>query len=109
MIKAVFLDRDGVINRRPPEGDYVTRWEDMQVLPGVPEAIALLTRAGYRVLGISNQRCGSSRSRCSKLQASPLTSTNSPTSAKGRSRARSCSREINSLARVTLLVFARGV
>ena len=57
MIKAAFLDRDGVINRRPPEGDYVTRWEDMQVLPGVPEAIALLTRAGYCVLGISNQRC----------------------------------------------------
>ena len=25
--KAVFLDRDGVINRKPPEGDYVTRWQ----------------------------------------------------------------------------------
>jgi D-glycero-D-manno-heptose 1,7-bisphosphate phosphatase len=57
MMRAVFLDRDGVINRRPPEGEYVTRWEEMQILPGVPEAIALLTRVGFRVLTVSNQRC----------------------------------------------------
>jgi len=57
MQKAVFLDRDGVINRKPPEGGYVTRWEEMQLLPGVPEAIASLTRAGYVVLVVSNQRC----------------------------------------------------
>lgn len=57
MKRAVFLDRDGVINRKPPEGKYVTRWEDMVILPGVPEAIALLTQAGYCVLAVSNQRC----------------------------------------------------
>jgi D-glycero-D-manno-heptose 1,7-bisphosphate phosphatase len=57
MKKAVFLDRDGVINQRPPEGGYVTRWEEMQLLPGVPEAIVKLTRAGYFVFVASNQRC----------------------------------------------------
>jgi D-glycero-D-manno-heptose 1,7-bisphosphate phosphatase len=57
MKRAAFLDRDGVINRKPPEGRYVTRWEDLQFLPGVPEAIALLTNAGYCVLAVSNQRC----------------------------------------------------
>jgi D-glycero-D-manno-heptose 1,7-bisphosphate phosphatase len=57
MIRAAFLDRDGVINRRPPEGQYVTRWEEMQILPGVPEAIALLTQAGFCVLTVTNQRC----------------------------------------------------
>jgi D-glycero-D-manno-heptose 1,7-bisphosphate phosphatase len=57
MMRAVFLDRDGVINRRPPEGQYVTRWEEMQILPGVPEAIALLTQARFCVLTVSNQRC----------------------------------------------------
>jgi|SRR6267378_1170067 len=59
MNRAVFLDRDGVINRRPPEGQYVTRWEEMQFLPGVPEGIALLARAGYCVFVVSNQRCAS--------------------------------------------------
>lgn len=57
MMRAAFLDRDGVINRRPPEGRYVTQWEEMQILPGVPEAIALLTQAGFCVLTVSNQRC----------------------------------------------------
>jgi len=56
MKKAAFLDRDGVINRKPPEGQYVTRWEDLRFLPGVPEAIILLTGAGYSVFVVSNQR-----------------------------------------------------
>jgi D-glycero-D-manno-heptose 1,7-bisphosphate phosphatase len=57
MNKAVFLDRDGVINERAPEGDYVIRWEDMRFLPGVAEAISLLNQAGFQVIVISNQRC----------------------------------------------------
>jgi D-glycero-D-manno-heptose 1,7-bisphosphate phosphatase len=56
MKKAAFLDRDGVINRKPPEGQYVTRWDEMQLLPGVSEAIFLLTGAGYSVFVVSNQR-----------------------------------------------------
>lgn len=57
MKRAAFLDRDGVINRKPPEGQYVTRWEEIQFLPGVPEAITLLMAAGFCVLAVSNQRC----------------------------------------------------
>lgn len=58
MNKAAFLDRDGVINQKAPtEDDYITRWEEMQILPGVVEAIALLNRAGFRVIVVSNQRC----------------------------------------------------
>jgi D-glycero-D-manno-heptose 1,7-bisphosphate phosphatase len=57
MSRAVFLDRDGVISRRPPEGQYVTRWEEMQFLPGAAEGIALLNRAGFQVIVVSNQRC----------------------------------------------------
>lgn len=57
MSKAVFLDRDGVINRKPPKGQYVTCWEEMHILPGVAEAIGLLNRSGFRVIVVSNQRC----------------------------------------------------
>jgi histidinol phosphatase-like enzyme len=43
MNKAAFLDRDGVINRNAPtEDEYITRWEEIRILPGVVEAIALL-------------------------------------------------------------------
>lgn len=58
MNKAAFLDRDGVINRKAPTDDqYITRWEEMQILPGVVEAIRLLNRASFRVIVVSNQRC----------------------------------------------------
>ena len=56
MSKAVFLDRDGVINQSPPEGDYITRWEDFHILPGVAEGIALLNRAGFSAIVVTNQR-----------------------------------------------------
>jgi D-glycero-D-manno-heptose 1,7-bisphosphate phosphatase len=55
--KAAFLDRDGVINRKAKPGEYVTRWEDMHVLPGVAASIMLLNQAGFRVIVASNQRC----------------------------------------------------
>jgi D-glycero-D-manno-heptose 1,7-bisphosphate phosphatase len=57
MKKAAFLDRDGVINQKLPEGQYVTCWDEMKFLPGVIEAIASLNKAGFHVVVVSNQRC----------------------------------------------------
>jgi D-glycero-D-manno-heptose 1,7-bisphosphate phosphatase len=57
MKKAVFLDRDGVINRKAAEGQYVTSWKEMEFLPGVANAIILLRRARFCVIVVSNQRC----------------------------------------------------
>jgi D-glycero-D-manno-heptose 1,7-bisphosphate phosphatase len=57
MKRAVFLDRDGVINRKASEGEYVTRWEEFHFLPEVAEGIAILNKAGWSVIVISNQRC----------------------------------------------------
>jgi D-glycero-D-manno-heptose 1,7-bisphosphate phosphatase len=56
MIKHVFLDRDGVVNRKLPEGKYVTRWEEFELLPGAAEAIAALNRSGRKVILVTNQR-----------------------------------------------------
>ena len=55
-LRTVFLDRDGVINRKMPEGQYVTGWHDFELLPGVAQAIAQLNAAGLRVLVVTNQR-----------------------------------------------------
>jgi D-glycero-D-manno-heptose 1,7-bisphosphate phosphatase len=56
LVKTVFMDRDGVLNEKMPEGCYVTRWSEFRLLPGVVEAIGLLNRAGLRVVVVSNQR-----------------------------------------------------
>lgn len=56
-MRAVFLDRDGVINRKAPDGQYVTRWEDFHLLPGAIEGVTQLNRAGFCVIIVTNQRC----------------------------------------------------
>jgi D-glycero-D-manno-heptose 1,7-bisphosphate phosphatase len=55
-LRTVFLDRDGVLNRKMPEDRYVTSWSEFQPLPGVPQAISRLNRAGLRVVVVTNQR-----------------------------------------------------
>jgi len=52
----VFLDRDGVINRKLNEGEYVSTWERFELLPGVEDALALLNRTGRTVIVVTNQR-----------------------------------------------------
>jgi D-glycero-D-manno-heptose 1,7-bisphosphate phosphatase len=56
IVRYVFLDRDGVLNRKLPEGAYVSDWAQFQWLPGAVEAIARMNRAGLTVIVVSNQR-----------------------------------------------------
>ncbi len=52
MNKAVFLDRDGVINR---EKNYLFRIEEFEFLPGVFESCKLLEKIGFLLVIITNQ------------------------------------------------------
>jgi len=55
-IRTAFLDRDGTINIKAPEGSYIRSWDGFHLLPGAAEAILRLNRAGVRVLVVTNQR-----------------------------------------------------
>ncbi|MCA9400426.1 MAG: HAD-IIIA family hydrolase, partial [Candidatus Omnitrophica bacterium] len=54
-MKVVFLDRDGVINQFPGNGNYVTRCKNFHFLPGALDAIKELSGRGYELFVISNQ------------------------------------------------------
>jgi D-glycero-D-manno-heptose 1,7-bisphosphate phosphatase len=54
--RAVFLDRDGTLNARPPEHDYVRDVDDFVWLPGSIDAVVRLVEAGFFVAVVSNQR-----------------------------------------------------
>jgi D-glycero-D-manno-heptose 1,7-bisphosphate phosphatase len=49
---AVFLDRDGTIIR---EVHYISHADQVELLPGAAEAIAMLRAAGFRCIVVSNQ------------------------------------------------------
>ena len=52
MQKAVFLDRDGTVN---VQKGYITRPEEMELLPGAAQAISRFNRAGYLTVIVTNQ------------------------------------------------------
>lgn len=56
MRKVVFLDRDGVINKKAPEHDYVRKWQEFEFLPDVVQAVKELHGLGYVIIIATNQR-----------------------------------------------------
>ena len=50
--KAVFLDRDGTLNRNT---HYLIDFEDFELMPGAAEALRLLQNMDYRLFVVSNQ------------------------------------------------------
>jgi len=52
-MRVVFVDRDGVINLN--RKDHVKSWEEFVFLPRAVEALAQLTRHGFRTIVVTNQ------------------------------------------------------
>lgn len=55
-LTAVFLDRDGVINRKAPDGEYVASWEEFEFLPDALEGLRTLASSGLPIVIVTNQR-----------------------------------------------------
>ena len=50
--KAIFLDRDGTINKYV---GFLTKSEQFELLPGVAEAIKMINKSGYLAIVVTNQ------------------------------------------------------
>jgi histidinol-phosphate phosphatase family protein len=51
----LFLDRDGVINKRPVD-DYVKSWDEFKFLPRVLEALQSLSKIFNKIIVVTNQQ-----------------------------------------------------
>ena len=56
MDKILFLDRDGVINKKAPPHQHITTPDDFIILPNVKEALLYAKAKGYKIIIITNQR-----------------------------------------------------
>ena len=54
--KALFLDRDGVINERAESGKYIFNKDDFKLRRGIIEFIVRARSMGYMVVVVTNQR-----------------------------------------------------
>ena len=55
--RIVFLDRDGVINKYPGDGQYVLDKQELEIFPFIQESIKELKDAGFLIYIVSNQAC----------------------------------------------------
>ena len=53
VVKAIFLDRDGVINKNEPE--YLYKIKDFKFLPGVMRGFKKLSKTKFKIIIITNQ------------------------------------------------------
>jgi D-glycero-D-manno-heptose 1,7-bisphosphate phosphatase len=54
--RAVFLDRDGTLTRPALPGEHLRAAYEVELLDGAAAAVAMLSRAGYLCVVVSNQR-----------------------------------------------------
>lgn len=53
--KVILLDRDGVINRKVPQGEYVTNYSSFEKIESTWDALVELARAEFEFIVITNQ------------------------------------------------------
>jgi D-glycero-D-manno-heptose 1,7-bisphosphate phosphatase len=56
MRRCVFLDRDGVINEKAVDGEYILRWDDFHFIPETVDWIKLFNALEFLVIVVTNQR-----------------------------------------------------
>ncbi|EMI17649.1 histidinol-phosphate phosphatase family protein [Rhodopirellula maiorica SM1] len=54
--RCVFLDRDGVINVKADEGEYIHNWDEFQWIPNTIDWIRLFNALDFLVIVVTNQR-----------------------------------------------------
>ncbi len=54
--KVIFLDRDGVINIKLPEDNYISNIQQFKFIPGAIEALKILRDLEYLLIVVTNQR-----------------------------------------------------
>ena len=55
-VRTVFMDRDGTLNVKPPDGEYITSPDDLVMIAGAARAVAQLNASGLRTVLVTNQR-----------------------------------------------------
>ncbi len=53
--KFIFLDRDGVLNKKKPKGKYVTEWSEWEWKKGSLDGLKILKDNNYKIILITNQ------------------------------------------------------
>lgn len=70
MKRAVFLDRNGVLNESPGVGKYVLSPEELRIIPSSIKVVKIIKELGFLAIVVTNQSCvGRGLLTCKQLEA----------------------------------------
>ena len=55
-MQVMFLDRDGVINKKAPPHQYITEWDNFEFMPGIFDFLRELSRRNFLLVIVTNQQ-----------------------------------------------------
>jgi histidinol-phosphate phosphatase family protein len=53
--RILLIDRDGTINKKAPQGEYITNWSKFEWIPETLRAMKYLSKEGFQFIVITNQ------------------------------------------------------
>jgi histidinol-phosphate phosphatase family protein len=53
--KILLIDRDGTLNEKAPQGQYISNWSQFKWIPSTLEALKILAKDGFQFIVITNQ------------------------------------------------------
>jgi len=53
--KILLIDRDGTLNEKAPQGEYISNWSQFKWIPSTREALKILAEDGFQFIVITNQ------------------------------------------------------
>lgn len=65
--KILLIDRDGTINNKAANGEYITKWEEFSWIPETRRAMEKLSKKGFKFIIITNQ-AGISRQKIASVE-----------------------------------------
>ena len=55
--RLIFIDRDGIVNKKAEEHKYILHWEDFEFLPGFIPTFQKIYQLKYKLIIVTNQQC----------------------------------------------------
>jgi len=53
--RILLIDRDGTINKKAPQGEYIAKWDKFEWIPETRQAMKSLAKSGFKFIVITNQ------------------------------------------------------
>lgn len=56
-MRTLFIDRDGIVNKKAPPHEYITSWNEFSFIPEIFDILRYYKDSGFEFIIVTNQQC----------------------------------------------------